>query len=61
MTEADIILTPLPQADGAVKNRPALLLRELPPFGDFLSCGISTQLHQAGPEFDKVSEILANI
>ncbi len=37
MTEADIILTPLPQADGVVKNRPALLLRELPPFGDFRS------------------------
>ncbi|HDL90140.1 MAG TPA: transcriptional regulator [Thermodesulforhabdus norvegica] len=34
MTEADIVLTPLPQADGIVKNRPALLLRQLPPFGD---------------------------
>ena len=54
MTEADIVLTPLPQADGVVKNRPALLLRELPPFGDFLACGISTQLHQAIPEFDEV-------
>ena len=54
MTEADIILTPLPQADGVVKNRPALLLRELPPFGDFLACGVSTQLHQAVPEFDEV-------
>ena len=37
MTEADIILTPLPQVDGVVKNRPALLLRELPPFGGFLA------------------------
>ena len=54
MTEADIVLTPLPQADGVVKNRPALLLRELPPFGDFLACGISTQLHQVIPEFDEV-------
>ena len=54
MTEADIVLTPLPQADGIVKNRPALLLRQLPPFGDFLACGISTQLHQAVPEFDDV-------
>ena len=54
MTEADIILTPLPQADGVVKNRPALLLRELPPFGDFLACGVSTQLHQAVPDFDEV-------
>jgi len=54
MKEGDIILTPLPQADGAKKNRPALLLRELPPFGDYLSCGISTQLHQAVQEFDEV-------
>ena len=54
MREADIILTPLQQADGIVKNRPALLLRELPPFGDFLVCGISTQLHQAVPGFDDV-------
>jgi len=54
MKEADIILMPLPQADGMVKNRPALLLRELPPFGDFLACGISTQLRQAVPDFDEV-------
>ncbi len=54
MKEADIILTPLPQADGILKNRPALLLREVPPFGDFLACGISTQIHQAVPGFDDV-------
>lgn len=54
MKEGDIILTPLMQADGMMKNRPALLLRELPPFGDFLACGITTQLHQAVPEFDEV-------
>jgi len=53
MKEASIVLTPLPQADGTVKNRPALVLRELPPFGDFLVCGISTQLHQAVPGFDE--------
>ena len=54
MKEGDVVLTPLPQADGAVKNRPALLLRQLPPFGDFLACGISTQIHQAVPEFDEI-------
>jgi mRNA interferase MazF len=54
MNEGDIILTPLPQADGDLKNRPALLLRELPPYGDFLACGISTQLQQAVPGFDEV-------
>ncbi|HBA85089.1 MAG TPA: transcriptional regulator [Verrucomicrobia bacterium] len=54
MKDGDVILTPLPQAGGATKNRPALLLRELPPFGDYLACGISTQLHQAVPEFDDI-------
>ena len=54
MKEGDVILTPLPQANGAMKNRPALLLRELPPFGDYLACGLSTQLQQAVPEFDEV-------
>lgn len=27
MTEGDVVLTPLPQADGQVKNRPAPLKR----------------------------------
>lgn len=54
MKEADIILTPLPLANRTVKSRPALLLRELPPFGDFLVCGISTPIHQAVPGFDEV-------
>lgn len=54
MNEGDVVLTPLPQADGSPKNRPALILRELPPFGDFLVCGISTQVHQAVPGFDEV-------
>ena len=30
MKEGDVILTPIPQADGNVKNRPAILLREIP-------------------------------
>ena len=54
MTEGDIILTPLPQADGVIKNRPALFLHEMPPFGDLLVCGISTQLHQQTPDFDEL-------
>lgn len=53
MKEGDIVLAPLPQSDGAVKNRPVLLLRELPPFGDFLSCGVSTQVQHTVPEFDE--------
>ncbi len=30
MNEGDVILTPIPQADGNVKNRPAVILREMP-------------------------------
>jgi mRNA interferase MazF len=44
----------MPQADGAVKNRPAVVLREMPPFQDMLICGASTQLHQAVKDFDEV-------
>ena len=45
MNEGDVILTPIPQADGNVKNRPAVLLREMPLYADMLVCGVSTQLH----------------
>jgi mRNA interferase MazF len=54
MKEGDVILTPLPQADGQIKNRPAIFLREMPPFQDILVCGVSTQLHQMAPDFDEV-------
>lgn len=54
MKEGDVILAPLPQADGQIKNRPALFLRELPPFQDALVCGISTQLHQWVIGFDEL-------
>ena len=46
MKEGDIVLTPLSQADGQIKNRPALFLRAMPPFNDVLGCGISTQMQQ---------------
>ena len=54
MKEGDILLTPVPQADGQVKNRPTLFLRILPRFGDALVCGISTQLQQYVPDFDEL-------
>jgi mRNA interferase MazF len=43
----------LAQADGTVKLRPAVALRQLPGFGDWLVCGISTQLHQYVVGFDE--------
>jgi mRNA interferase MazF len=54
MREGDVILTPVPQADGAIKNRPAIILREMPPYKDFLVCGVSTQLHQQVKDFDEI-------
>jgi len=53
MNEGDIALAPLPQTDGQIKNRPVVLLRRFPPFGDFLVCGISTQLQQRVAGFDE--------
>ncbi len=46
-------LPQLPQADGQIKNRPVVLLRRLPPFGDFLVCGISSQLRHIVANFDE--------
>jgi len=53
MNEGDVILASLPQADGQAKNRPAVALRELPPYGDMLVCGVSTQVHQLVSGFDE--------
>ena len=54
MNEGDVILTPVPQADGVIKNRPAIFLREMPPYRDVLVCGVSTRLHQRVSGFDEV-------
>jgi len=50
------VLTPLPQADGEAKQRPAILLRQVPPFGDWLVCGVSTQVHHEIVGFDDLIE-----
>jgi mRNA interferase MazF len=56
MNEGDLVLAPLPQANGAIKNRPALVLRKMPGFGDLLVCGVSSQIHQAVVGFDEIIE-----
>ncbi len=53
MSEGDVVLTPIPQADGLTKPRPVILLCQMPPFSDWLVCGISTQLHQEVVGFDE--------
>lgn len=54
MSEGDLLLVPLPHADGKLKIRPVVALRSLPGFGDWLVCGVSAQLHQAVPDFDEI-------
>ena len=56
MNEGDVVLTHLPQSDGNLKYRPAIILRRMPPFGDVLVCGVSTQLLQAAVDFDELIE-----
>jgi mRNA interferase MazF len=56
MKEGDIVLALLPQADGRCKNRPTVVLRRMPGFGDLLVCGISTQLRQQVADFDEIIE-----
>jgi mRNA interferase MazF len=53
MREGAVVLLPLQQADGKVKPRPVVALRQLPGFGDWLVCGVSSQLHQFVPGFDE--------
>jgi len=54
MHEGDVVLTPVPQADGTMKDRPAIVLREMPVYRDLLVCGVSRQIHQRVPGFDEV-------
>lgn len=54
MQATDIVLARIQQADGVRKTRPTLLLDIVPPFGDFLLCGISTQLKSAVAGLDEI-------
>jgi len=54
MKESDVVLTPISQANGVIKNRPVIILREMPPHRDLLVCGVSTQLHQRVKDFDEI-------
>ena len=54
MKAGDVVLASLSQVDGQQKIRPALLLCQTPPFGDWLSCGISSQVRHHVPGFDEL-------
>ena len=54
MKEGEVVIVAMPQANGTIKNRPTIVLREMPPFQDMLVCGVSTQLHQEVKDFDEI-------
>lgn len=54
MREGDVVLTPVPQANGVIKNRPAIILREMPPYKDLLVCRSSTLVHPEVRGFDEL-------
>ncbi len=54
IAEGKVVVTPLLQADGLVKTRPAIILRDLPSYQDILVCGISTQLQRYVLDFDEI-------
>jgi 3-deoxy-manno-octulosonate cytidylyltransferase (CMP-KDO synthetase) len=49
-----VIAAAMPQADGRVKLRPTIVLREIPPFGDLLVCGISAETRHLVVGLDEV-------
>ena len=54
MKPGDIVLAIVPQNDEVPKRRPTLILKEIPPFNDYLICGISTQLRHFTPNLDEI-------
>jgi mRNA interferase MazF len=57
MREGSVVLADLPQADGKVKRRPAIVLRAMPGHGDLPICGVSTRLHECVQGFDGVVSV----
>lgn len=54
MREGNVAIASIPQFDRKTKNRPVILLREMPRHRDFLVCGISSQLRRRVPGFDEL-------
>lgn len=52
MEAGDVIRWGFIQADGKSKLRPAVLLKQVPPFNDWIICAISPQLHRFQPGLD---------
>jgi mRNA interferase MazF len=55
MKEGEVVLATIPQADWKSKNRPVIVLREMPFYRDLLVCGVSTQVHR---RLDRLDELM---
>ncbi|OGU39607.1 MAG: transcriptional regulator [Ignavibacteria bacterium GWB2_35_12] len=54
MNDGDIVTAYFPQSDRTFKKRPALLLKKLQKYDDYLVCGISSNIHQYVEGFDEI-------
>ena len=54
MKPGDVVLARLQQSDGQFKTRPALVLANMPPYGDLLLSAISSQLRQEVKGLDEI-------
>lgn len=54
MKPGDVILAKLQQSDGHIKTRPAIILANMPPYGDHLVAGISSQLRHEVKGLDEI-------
>jgi len=52
MKRGDVVTIAFPQSDGQIKHRPAILLKQIPPFDDWVVCPVSTQLRHEIPGVD---------
>ncbi|MDP3070570.1 MAG: hypothetical protein Q8N18_09790 [Opitutaceae bacterium] len=54
MKSGEVVIARLWQADDGMKLGPAILLCRLAPFGDWLVCGVSSQVRHHVPDFDEL-------
>ena len=53
MTPGNVALARIQQADGRLKVRPVLILSIMPPFHDFLVCGLSSKVRPDSTDFEE--------
>lgn len=56
MKDGDICKVGLPQPDGSVKDRPVILIKEVPPFNDWMVAAVTSRLRNMNPSLDYLIE-----